>query len=372
MIISDMKSAASFCYALFLIFLPALSLQADLQIDIEYPDLEPAYDFLEDELESYVDSIGDEVDLLSNEFPDKDLMTSAVSTAATDSAIIPLLQTLPQRSSFSFSLGGYASFYAFTLEADELSDALSSLDREDDLEVGGGVRIVNGSLTFPLRALHPDLTALVSLGGGQFSRDEYTLEDFYIQGALSFVPFADRSMRSGLLSWTPLQLQTGAAYGSQKLSARYDLDRVSETLTVDPDGPGPLGDEAVTLSVEPEVEVALETWIAALSFSAATGIRLFEGLHLTAGAGCHVARGRTVISVSGSDDIELGGYLADYREDSGSVAVSGDVSGSSPDWLSAHFFTDIQFDISKMFINIPILYRPYRGVAAGLSLGVRL
>lgn len=359
------------CYTLCLLLFPAGFLPAELQIDIEYPDLVPAFDFLEAELESSVDSISDEVDILSNEFPDKALVTSAVSTAATDTAVIPLLQTLPQRSSYSFFLGGYASFYAYTLEAGELYDSISSLDREDDLEVGGGVRVVNGGLTFPLKALHPDLTVLVSLGGGQYSRDDYTLENLYIQGALSFVPFSDRENRSALLSWTPLQLQSGTSYGSQKLSGLFELDRVSETLTVDPDGPGPLGDETVTLSVEPEVEVSLETWVATLSFSAATGLRLFGGLHLTAGAGCHVARGRTVIGVSGSDDIELGGYLADYTEDSGTVAVSGEVSGSSPEWLSAYFFGDLQFDISKMFINIPILYRPYRGVASGLSLGVR-
>ena len=367
-----MKTAAFGLLIVFFLILPAVFLPAELQIDIEYPDLESSYDSIEAELESHVDSIADEVESLSNEFPDKPLLTSAIGTAAADSSIIPLLQTLPQRSSYSFSLGGYGSFYAFSLEAEEISDALSSLDREDDVEAGGSVRIVNGSLTFPLKALHRDLTAFVSLGGGQFVRDEYSLENVYLQAALSFVPFPDRSNRSGLLSWTPLQLQTGTAYGVQKLSGRYELDRVSETFTVDPDGPGPLGDESVSLSVEPEVDVALETWVSTLSFTAATGLQFFKGLHLVMGAGVHIASGRTAISVSGRDDLELGGFFEDYTEDSGSVSVSGEVSGSSPEKLMAYFFTDLQFDISKLFINIPILYRPYSGVSAGLSLGVRL
>ena len=169
-----------------------------------------------------------------------------------------------------------------------------------------------------------------------------------------------------------MQLQTGAAYGFQKLSARYELDSVSESFTVDPDGSGPMGSESVILSVEPEVEVALDTRVTSLSFTAATGLTFFKGLHITTGLGWHISTGRTVISVKGSDDIELGGYLEDYTEDSGSVSVSGNVSGSSPEWLRGYFFTDLQFDISKMFINIPILYTPYAGVSGGVSLGVRL
>jgi hypothetical protein len=128
----------------------------------------------------------------------------------------------------------------------------------------------------------------------------------------------------------------------------------------------------VTVEVNPVVDLSMLSHVGSYIFAVTTGIRLMDTLHLYIGSGCSLSFGRTDIALSNDNDVIVRGYLSDLVEEEGSIGIDGSVVGSSPRVFMGYFFTGFQLEISKMFINVPILYDPSSGLSTGISLGVAL
>jgi len=360
-----------FRFFLFLLFLTPSFLQAEVRIDIIVPQLRDGMEELEALLAENVGDAALEIEKYVNDFLEKPELTRAFGSATGLTASLPAVGLQPLASSWSFSLGSYASLYSYTLRFDLLSDRLSSLDPEDDFEFGGSVRIINGSFTAPLERVLPRLSLFASVAYADVESDYFFLKDFYLQSSLGYGIFDDREYRSGF-KWSPLYLQSGAGFAYHSIGAFIPLGEITREFEADPDGAGPLPPQDVSILLDPDLGIGMQSAIGVLTFSLSTGLSLFDTFHVYAGTGCTVAFGRTDIVLTGDNEVAVLGYLGELVEEPGSVNVGGSVEGSAPHPFTGYLFTGVQLDISKMFIAVPLLFLPGRGLSGGISLGVRL
>ncbi len=355
---------------LIIAFLP-VRVSADLNVDIKVPELGPGMAQLEGVLAENVLLAADEVKIFAENLLEKPELTRGFGNAVSLVSTVPMLGTLPLASRTSLSMGGYASFYSYTLDESALSERFSNLNEEDDFEIGISARLVNTSLTLPLNRLVPGLSLFASAGYAKLESESFYLNDFFVQTALGYSLFREFG-RKNVFRWSPLYLQMGGSYAYHSLGAIISVGTVTQDFTVDPDGKGPLLGQDVTVEVNPVVDLSMLSHVGSYIFAVTTGIRLMDTLHLYIGSGCSLSFGRTDIALSNDNDVIVRGYLSDLVEEEGSIGIDGSVVGSSPRVFMGYFFTGFQLEISKMFINVPILYDPSSGLSTGISLGVSL
>ncbi|MBF9017932.1 MULTISPECIES: hypothetical protein [unclassified Oceanispirochaeta] len=365
-----MENLFRFLILLFILVFPAC-LGAEIQVEIAVPQLRDGMEELEALLAENIGDAAVEIENLVNNFLEKPEFTRAFGSAVSMSATLPMLGTQPLASTYSFSLGAYASLYSYTLDVQLISDRLSELNPEEDFEFGGSARLINGSFTFPLEKVLPRLSLFASIGYSDVKSEDYYLKDFFLQTALGYAVFKDLG-REDRLSWTPVYIQGGGAYGFHDVGTNIPVGEIIREFEADPDGNGPLPPQDVSILLDPVLDIGMRSNIGCFSFSATTGVSLFNSFHFYLGAGCNLSFGRTDILLSGDNEVTVLGYLGDLVDVPGSISVDGSVEGSSPRPFLGYFFTGIQFDISRMFINIPILILPGKGLSSGISLGVSL
>jgi len=82
--------------------------------------------------------------------------------------------------------------------------------------------------------------------------------------------------------------------------------------------------------------------------------------------------GATGISAESDAGIVIIGYLSALIEEQGSISISGEVDGGSPDGFSGFIYGGLRLNFGPAFLNIPVTYHPPNGLGAGINMGVSL
>lgn len=356
---------------LFVLFLRFAPLQGEVDVDLRLPELGEGMAQLEALLAENIGPAVSDVETLVNETLDKPLLTLAVGNAVGLSSSMPMLGTLPNSSRYSLSFGGYTALYSYSFDVDALTERFAELTPEDDPEFGAGVTGVSANLTLPLEGVLRGLSLFASLAYSNLVDSEYSLKDLFAQAALGYTPF--REVRGqDLFSWIPLHLQLGISFGYNRIGVQVEAGQISEEFEIDPDGGGPLVGQDVEVQINPVVDIGLESRIGTVSFALSTGLRLLDWFSFYLGSGGVISFGRTDIGVESTGEIVVVGYLSKLIEEQGVYSIDGAVEGSSPQALMGYFFGGFQWEISRMFTNVLLLYHPTTGLSGGISLGVSL
>jgi len=349
-----------------------IPLFAEINIHMVPPNLGEYSSLFETELQNVMTSSLSDLESQLTDVTNKQKFSKGVGKSVGLNSALPQFQLLPEHLKYSISIGGSAAVYSYTENPTEISNDLSNFDLEkDDYEIGASIRAINIMGTFPLKKWANEVSGFASIGVSSLEIDKYFLRNFYAQAGIGYTPIPEIGKRRSL-KWTPLYVQVGASYGYHSFGTQFQADAIEQSFNVDPDGSGPLESKQVSISIDPKVNIALTSHLGSLIFSSATGIDILNSLHLYFGIGLIIVYGKTEFLVDSNDEIKLQGYFEDYVEKPGSIEITGVSGTASPTLGLESVFGGVQFDVSKIFINVPILYNPRYGISSGISLGVRL
>ncbi len=345
------------------------TLFSDISIDITLPTLnEELYNFgsLEsEEFESSVIEIEDEI----NEILNKPLISKAISNAIALTSQIPTTNQILRNRDYSFSFGTSATAYTYTFDIDRIEDDITDFNQEDDINLGGGVHVIELNLTFPINKILNETNAFLSIAASHLIKDEYYFDNYFIQSGIG-KQFYSIVNENGLVSWTPVFGQCNFSYNYNKAGALIDIDQISIDMEVDPDGSGILPAQQFTIQTDPEVDVGVKSEIVTAAFSFSSSLCLFKSAHLYIGSGLVFNWGKSYAYIDAYEELEIVESVQDYLSDSGSVSISGQAGKDNPILVLPFVYGGLQFQFSSIFLNIPLLYSSDHGLGAGLYLGV--
>ncbi len=344
---------------------------AEVNIEIEMPVLGAGMSELEVLIASNVGLAVSGIDLMIGNLLSKPELTAAYGKATGLSYVLPVLGSIPVSSKFSFSMGGYAGVFSDTFNIISLSDQFETLKPEDDFVFGVSPNILNTSFTFPLDFVFPGFSLFGSLGYADFSSSDFFVSN--LSGLLSLnYSVLPCFTKEDFLTWYPLLIQAGVSYGVSSLGFSVPAGLITEDFGMDPDGDGPLLPLSVTIEIDPVIDIGLEARTGVFNIAVSTVLSVFNFIHAYAGLGINYTYGSTALTLFSTENIVVKGYLADLIEKQGTITIRGNVEGGSPNSLMPYLFSGFQFDIGNIFISIPILYHPVKGLGAGISAGVSL
>lgn len=345
------------------------TLSAQISVDLLMPDLRDGLERVESLLYSNIGDAVSELETVATESLQKPKLTGAFGDAAGLTKPLPIISSIAITSKYSISLGSYASISTYTMDRSRIESDFDNMEPEDDMSIGANAQFLNTSITLPLNFLVPRLSLFASLGYIDFKYDDYFISN--LSGTISTSYTVFRTIGpADKFKWTPITVQGGFSYGINRMGATIDIGVISDSFELDPDGDGPLLSQSIEVEIEPEIDVAVESNIGALTFNASTGVTILDSIHLYIGGGINFVYGDTSFTIDSDNEIVVVGYLSELIDEPGRISISGTIDGDDPEEFVSYLFTTLQFEVSSIFFNINALYQESKGISAGVSLGV--
>jgi len=273
---------------LFFSVVAGFGLSAEVQISLTPPGLMPGLTGLEDMFEDEVVALTDEINETLSDSIDKPLFMQGFGGAAATSVLVP--HAVRSSSVPSVHFGIDVSVYAEPLASD-IAIRLKNLDADSDERMGACMQPFVVSVRVPLDRFYPGL-----YGGGNFGYMNTLSGDYRMRAIAAGLSAGYRlkGSRFGVFFWDGISVEAGADYSSDRITASFSPGSVSETITLDEDGDGPLPAFDAALTFDPEVTAGVDLSVLSFSIQASSGVTVIEAVSLFAG-------------------VTLGGYISARR-----------------------------------------------------------
>jgi hypothetical protein len=368
---------------IFLIILLKISIGtgifAQVAVTITAPQLKPGMlriqSMLDQELENARAGIASAV----NQLAEKPLFMSGFADAAAAAALAPLLPLPEAGRGHGLSAGAAAGLRLPDWDFASLGQTISQATPEIDLAAGAGLAPLQALLDVDLGFLVPGLAIRGSFGwtDARFAAEgqDFRLRVLQAGGALSW---RLGRMPKGLpVAWDGIQLRAGFSWLRNQVSTRLTVDPIVQGFTLDLDDTGPLLPMDVTVRVEPALDAGIqsEVWLVPVQLS--TGLRLADFLCLDIGGGVDFSGGNAGLSLEGTQDIQVLGFLGGLIQRNGSITISGVTRGAAPELAHGFASACLQFRAGGFTLSLPVAWRfganlPSGSLSAGLMAGVHL
>lgn len=343
------------------------ALSAEVTVAITPPEFTSGGGFLDDSFESASDRINDEINgYLDDKWMRKPRFMRAFGAAAAYALLVP--RAVPACELPALNFGVAASAWANPLD-ETVEDTLRETDVNSDEPMGAYARPFLLSVDIPLEWLKKGLSAGGTFGYMGMSDDLYRASSFSAGVQAGYRLFG---ARFGPVTWEGLSLRAGVDGSVDNVIVKYSFDKLSESVTFDEDGDGPLPPFDARARVSPDV--SLEAEISSLSFSvrASTGVTLVDAISLFGGFGLTAYSGTARIGVSLDEEISLDGYAATLVRKPARVTVSGDLAKEQTSSFGGFLECALQLRAGALLITIPVLWTPYCALGTGVFMGVAL
>ncbi len=345
--------------------LAPFSLAAEVTVSLTLPTfdshLAPLVSALESESSVLVDEINDS---LSGAMTEKPALMGGMGKAAAWGSIVPRSLGGPCVPSIDF--GFDCAIYAKPLDR-HIKFLVADMDESSDEPVGAAVQPFVIVAKYPLDRWFPRYYAGASLGLMAFDAEKYRMRTFSTGLTLGYrFPGSTK----GALVWHGVSLECGADFTCSNFGMKFRPGRVSQDVTLDEDGSGPLDSFTSTLSVSPEVLAELKTQSFALTGGVSSGVTVIDAFSLFCGAGLTVSLSRSELSLESKDDVTISGHLADLAESPCVVSASGTVCSGKGTAAGVFLQGCARFGAGALTISIPVLWSPTRSFGTGLFMGV--
>lgn len=348
-----------------LLALAPASLVASPKVSLDLPALDPSLGALESALESESARFLDELnDNLADVMVEKPRLMKGFGDAAARGTLVPWALGDSVLPSIAFGLG--ATAYADPLDWNA-GARVAGMDESSDEAVGAAIEPFVVAAQYPLDRWFPRYYASGSLGLMSLSTDAFRLRAFSLGLSVGY-RFPGKS--SGAFEWLGVTVEGGADVAWSSFGVFFKPGRVSQTLTLDEDGSGPLEPFDSTLSVDPEVLAALKTRALAVTGAVSTGISIIDAITLFGGAGLTLSAARSELTLESDDEVTITGPLAALARSDCRVRTSGAVCSGGES--SAGFFLEgcARFGAGALSLSVPVVWSPARSFGVGLFLGV--
>ncbi len=360
------RSRISFALVAVLSALSVTPARADIVVTIESPVLKSGMASIQAMIDESTREFALDIESLVNETVDKPDFLEATSLAAAQAALVP--GAAPAGDRPSISLGSAMAYHSPWLSTSIVSN-LDDLDVKRDINAGVCVEPLVLRAGFPLDFLVRGLS--VSCNAGYMNADSGSFGIRSVNAGLS-ASYRLIERKRGAVAWNGLVLNAGADIARQNLSVTIEADTISEAIPIDPDGSGPLAPFEATVSVDPVIDAGVETTLIAGHLGATTGVTFLKAITLFAGAGASAGMSKSSITIESNDPIAVAGYLGDLIETPGTIGVSGTVGEHRTGFFTPYFTGGLDFAIGAVRLTVPVSYKPFNSIGAGVFVGVTL
>lgn len=353
--------------ALFIVLLtlaPA-PLAASPKVSLDLPALDPSLGILESALESESARFLDELnDNLADVMVEKPRLMKGFGDATARGTLVPRALGDSLLPSVAFGIG--ATAYADPLDWNA-GARVAGMGESSDETVGAAVEPFVIAAQYPLDRWFPRYYAAGSLGLMSLSTNTFRLRAFSL--GLS-VGYRFPGKASGAFEWLGVTVEGGADVAWSSFGVFFKPGRVSQTLTLDEDGSGPLAPFDSTLSVDPEVLAALNTRALAVTGAVSTGVSVIDAISLFGGAGLTLSVAHSELTLESDDAVTITGPLADLARSDCRVRTSGAVCAGGESAVGFFLEGCARFGVGALTLNVPVVWSPARSFGIGLFLGV--
>jgi len=337
-------------------------------VDIVPPELSSGWGQVEAMLIDELDLVSAEIESTVEALMNKPKFMNAFIKAGASSALAASRLPFVLPNEISLLMGFSAAVQASPFDTSIL-DSLDDFDETTDLDLGAAVQAVNFQTAFDLSKAVPGLSLGLSASLFSLVQDDYsfTAQQLGAQFAWSFLPVLDK--RPGFL-WQGLRVGLGASYVYNSLNAVVDLGLIEQEVSYDLDDSGPLVPLTITLSLEPEAQIAYETKVFLGQTQISSAIVLGNFLHLETGIGLALYYGSGSLSLNIDEPITVEGYISDLIEEDGRLIISGTASEISLLDFFPFVYANLGFSTASFHVDIPVYYNFADGLALSLLVGV--
>lgn len=279
--------------------------------------------------------------------------------------------------SHAATLRGYQGYDIFAVAVGSMfsvqapsGDPMFFQDLQDELDsgdvyagVGGNPLVIQAGLN--LSSVVDGLYISLKLGKMNYDIDnpDYKIDyESNIFGMLlNYQIIKSKSILAGTMLWKGVSLESGFIYSNNTVSFYKDLDPIPVT-----------GLSGYTATVDPSIDLVLDTKTVVVPIEVYTSIRLLYALNFGIGGGIdYVPSGSTSIKLKSAGPITVDSSSPTGGGTKGSVKIKAGTDDEEPDTFRAKLMANLGLSIGPVFIDMPASYYfTDNGYAIGISAGI--
>lgn len=298
------------------------------------------------------------------------------------------LQGFQNYSLFAVAAGLMLGVQAPSTNLSYYNDIVDDIREKGDLYAGLGVGVTFLNLGLNAEFLLPGLYFNAKYGAMTYDFDDFAM-DFSVMGVGANYRLLDTKSLVGLIKWRGVSIGTGFYMQSSKvnlgivsdtirtqahmreavLSGSSPSDSVSKGAMMDQMGYTEDNPDA-DLTLVPSFGMGLDITTVTVPIDAVTAVSLFWGVvNLTLGAGVDLNFGSSEVVLRGDSEVDISSDPDKVTFTPAEVAIDGS-SDNGPSMVRFRVMTGVGVGLGPVKIDVPLIFYPASGFAAGLTVAV--
>lgn len=298
------------------------------------------------------------------------------------------LQGFQNYSLFAVAAGLMLGVQAPSTNLSYYNDIRDDIKEKGDLYAGLGIGVTFMNLGVNAKFLLPGLYLNAKYGAMNFGFNGFDM-DFSVMGVGANYRLLDTKSLVGLVKWRGISIGTGFYMQSSKVS----LDVVGDTIRTqahmreavlagsspsDSISKGAMLDQMgytesnpdAELTLVPSFGMGLDITTVTVPIDAVTAVSLFWGVvNLTLGAGVDLNFGSSEVTLRGDSEVAISSDPDKVTFTPAEVAIDGS-SDNGPSMVRFRVMTGVGVGLGPVKIDVPLIYYPASGFAAGVTAAV--
>jgi len=353
-------------------------LWGQVEVEITPPKLEEGMAQIEGMVTTEIQSAAAEIAELADSLLTKPSLYTALGDAGAAAASLYPFAPQLHGGGYYVGIGSSAGIATERYNYKEMKEKVENVRETDDFYLGAGLKPLELNFAVPGDFIFPQLGLMGSFAYISGSAQEYTLNSIGATLSAGY-PLLPACELGPYVTYSGVQGSAGVSVLRNTLSTHFYPGIVRETVDFDPLGEdAPLFTQSVTIEVEPDIVVDVESTVYALSLELAGGFKVIEFLHFTLGASGELVFGNTSVGLAVDEEIQIIGYLSELVDEPSRLVVSGSTEPIAPSTVQFSLFTSLSWQVGTYVCTLPVSWRSNGlrggrgGFAAGLFLGVHL
>ena len=304
----------------------------------------------------------------------KPLLLSAFANANACSAAPGILARYDPGSAGHVGVVAPVGFELPTLRFEELEAILENFTLEEDARLGFGYGVWRGEIGLRAGFLWERLHLFALGGGWRLDIAGFDFDAVSVGVAVAAAILRPRTL-APLADWQGITAAISAVYSLNRIA--YEVPELSTSIDFDfdPDRDGPIPALRGALDIDSELSMGIQSGEVIFPVEVSTGILVLGFLDLRVLGGIAFVFGDAALTMSGLGTIDLGGALAGYQEEPGTLEIGGEVQNVRARIVQPTIGVAVGLQIGNLGVDLSVGVHflgeaPNRGYSASVGVGV--